>query len=398
MTLSVGPNLGQLEDGAPGEAHYAELVRQWRAIDALVQANVISRVAALPTSGQVNGDKYILTATANIHKIARWTTRLVTPAWEYFTPKNGWSVWVTDEAKGYTLKAGAWAVDSAVFTGGTLSSALNEAPQVTIASSATVAIGAAVANTINISGTTSITGFDTIPAGAKRTLIFQGALTLTHNATSLILPGNANVLTVADDSAEFVSLGSGNWKCLDYRRATGAPLAGLSNPMTAAGDIIIGGVAGVPSRLAPGSTGSELTIVNGAPVWAVAPAFSAGATAATTLATSVATKVNFQTEEYDTGSNFASSRFTAPVAGRYKFQAAVALTTNVATVVLSFYKNGSLHKRFSASGVGAWSGVVDIPLVATDYVEVYFTQNAATQDTVANPVFTFFQGSLEQRW
>ena len=112
------------------------------------------------------------------------------------------------------------------FTGGTLSSALNEAPSVSIASAATVNIGAAAANTINITGRTTITAFDTIADGARRTLIFGGALTLTYNATSLILPTAANISTQAGDVAQFISKGSGNWKCVSYLRADGSALTG----------------------------------------------------------------------------------------------------------------------------------------------------------------------------
>lgn len=115
------------------------------------------------------------------------------------------------------------------FTGGTLSSALNEATPPTIASSATPAIGAAAANTVFISGTVTITGFDAIPAGAVRRVVFTGALTLTHNGTSLALPTAANILTAAGDTAEFLSLGSGNWRCVRYNRANGTALAGSSS-------------------------------------------------------------------------------------------------------------------------------------------------------------------------
>jgi phage-related tail fiber protein len=118
-------------------------------------------------------------------------------------------------------------------SGGTLSGALNEAPLVTVASAATTAIGAAAANSVNISGTTTITAFDTVAAGFKRVVVFQGALTLTHNATSLILPGGASITTAAGDVAEFVSLGSGNWRCLYYTRvAAGAGYATLSGAET----------------------------------------------------------------------------------------------------------------------------------------------------------------------
>lgn len=125
---------------------------------------------------------------------------------------------------------------SSGFTGGTLTSALNEAPAVTIASASTVNIGAAAANTISVSGTTTITAFDAIAASAVRRLVFGGALTLTHNGTSLILPTGANITTAAGDVAEFVSLGSGNWRCVNYMRASGAALSGGGGGSVAGAD------------------------------------------------------------------------------------------------------------------------------------------------------------------
>jgi len=116
--------------------------------------------------------------------------------------------------------------------GGTMSGALNNAPIATLASAATVNIGAAAANDISISGTTTITAFDTIASGARRKLTFQGALTLTHNGTSLILPGAANITTAAGDVAQFTSLGSGNWRCDFYTKANGQAVSGNSSGAT----------------------------------------------------------------------------------------------------------------------------------------------------------------------
>jgi hypothetical protein len=100
----------------------------------------------------------------------------------------------------------------------TMNGPVNEAPVVTLPSSASLDIGGALANTILISGTTTIGSFGTVASGVRRTLIFQGALTLTYNAASMILPGGANLVTAAGDTAEFVSLGSGNWRCVRYQR------------------------------------------------------------------------------------------------------------------------------------------------------------------------------------
>lgn len=100
----------------------------------------------------------------------------------------------------------------------TLSSYLNEAQGANIASAGTTNIGAGSGNYISITGTTTITAFDTIQAGTRRVLTFVDSLTITHNGTSLILPGGNDILTNAGDSAVFISLGSGNWICTAYQR------------------------------------------------------------------------------------------------------------------------------------------------------------------------------------
>ena len=106
----------------------------------------------------------------------------------------------------------------------TLGAALNEAAELAIASAATVNIGAAASSNLLITGTTAITGLGTANAGIRRLLRFAGALTLTHNAASLILPGGANILTAVNDTAEFLSLGAGNWICVGYKRQDGNPI------------------------------------------------------------------------------------------------------------------------------------------------------------------------------
>lgn len=100
-----------------------------------------------------------------------------------------------------------------------------------IASASTTDIGAATGEFVDITGTATITALGTVAAGIVRTVRFTGALTLTHNATSLILPGSVNITTANGDVAQFRSLGSGNWKCVGY-----IPQAGYARP-GANGDI-----------------------------------------------------------------------------------------------------------------------------------------------------------------
>jgi hypothetical protein len=85
-------------------------------------------------------------------------------------------------------------------------------------SASTVDIGAASSfGFVDITGSVTINSFAAARAGTRRWLRFIGALTITHNATSMILPGAVNIRTQAGDVALFVSLGSGNWVCAQYQ-------------------------------------------------------------------------------------------------------------------------------------------------------------------------------------
>ena len=275
----------QLPETANGQANYLLVNSALAALDQLVMPRVVDKDLSTPPGSPSNGAMYIVGGSptgawdGKAGNLAWWLTAV--GAWTFLAPAAGMSVRVLDELDSsglpvvYSYNGSAWvqqpgggmtnpmttagdmiiggvsgsptrlaagtdgyvmtmadgspvwqAPSGGGFTGGTLSTALNEAPLTTLASASTTNIGAESANTVNISGTTTITSFGTIASGAVRRLVFQGALTLTHNATSLILPTRANITTAAGDIAEFVSLGSGNWRCTDYLRASGEPLAG----------------------------------------------------------------------------------------------------------------------------------------------------------------------------
>lgn len=91
-----------------------------------------------------------------------------------------------------------------------------------VASATTPDIYDIAGNYVVITGTTTITGFATAPAGVTRWVRFSGILQLTHNATTFILLGGANITTAAGDIAVFISEGSGNWRMAEYSPAAGA--------------------------------------------------------------------------------------------------------------------------------------------------------------------------------
>ena len=107
-----------------------------------------------------------------------------------------------------------------------------------IASAGTTDIGAATGDFVDVTGTTTITSLGSAPkAGIKRTVRFRGALTLTYNATSLILPGAANITTADGDIAKFRALDtSGNWLCERYSGASGNTLVDSTALVKGSGD------------------------------------------------------------------------------------------------------------------------------------------------------------------
>ena len=91
-----------------------------------------------------------------------------------------------------------------------------------IASAATLVLGSD-GNYFDVTGTTTITNIASVNVGISIKLHFNAALTLTHNATDLVLPGAVDILTVAGDEAEFIEYATGDWRCVNYQRAAIAP-------------------------------------------------------------------------------------------------------------------------------------------------------------------------------
>lgn len=103
------------------------------------------------------------------------------------------------------------------------------ADEAQVASAATCDIGAANSLFVEVTGTTTITSFGMTYNG-PRFVRFSGVLTLTHNATSLILPGGANITTAAGDTAVVIpNAGTPNgWRVIAYQKVSLAPGAATS--------------------------------------------------------------------------------------------------------------------------------------------------------------------------
>jgi len=120
--------------------------------------------------------------------------------------------------------AGAWiATDIVTAALDTSNFSLRVEAEGTKPSAATCDIGSVTEYRVKVTGTTAITSFGSV-VNSRKLVRFTAALTLTHHATSLILPGGANITTAAGDVAEFASDGSGNWRCVGMVLASGRAL------------------------------------------------------------------------------------------------------------------------------------------------------------------------------
>ena len=147
-------------------------------------------------------------------------------------------------------------------------------------------------------------------------------------------------------------------------------------------------VAGSNTLTLPAATGTVMVSGN-------MPAFSAVQSSSQTVTLNTWTKIQLQTEEFDTANCFDNTtnyRFTPNVAGYYQISGGIQVLTNLTTILLQIYKNGSGEKylAYTSTSTGAAYGSALIYLNgSTDYVELY-GYIGATQGLTA----TYFQGAM----
>jgi len=138
------------------------------------------------------------------------------------------------------------------------------------------------------------------------------------------------------------------------------------------------------------------------------PAFSAYANSSTqTITNGSQQKVLFQTEEFDTNSNFASSTFTPTVAGYYQLNAEVRLdgASGTGEMMIVIWKNGAEYKRGTNQqgtqiATNFWAMQVSSVVYANgtgDYFEIYVQQGSGGSLTVTAvnvPYITWFNGCM----
>jgi hypothetical protein len=166
-------------------------------------------------------------------------------------------------------------------------------------------------------------------------------------------------------------------------------MSGITKLMTAGG----GGVALTPAS----SIASDVTVnvpSQNCTLGIQGPAFSAYAGSTTNLISNTYVKVVFDTEEFDTNNNFASSRFTPTVAGYYQINGGFSVNTN-GTVICVLYKNGSANKSGNITTVDrCYLNAVVYMNGTTDYLEIYGYAISYSPVVSALQTNTYFNGCL----
>ena len=135
--------------------------------------------------------------------------------------------------------------------------------------------------------------------------------------------------------------------------------------------------------------------------WTNPYAFKAYDSAGTTLTDGVYVKIALATESYDYNSNFASSTYTAPVAGVYHLSAGVQSTAlaSGAAAWITLYKNGAAI-MYSDAVAPPNTGLIanvsgDLLLAQGDTIELYCRQDSAGNETaVTGEANTWMAGHL----
>ena len=130
------------------------------------------------------------------------------------------------------------------------------------------------------------------------------------------------------------------------------------------------------------------------------PAFSAYQNSAQgNITSAVFTKIIFDTEEFDTNNNFASSRFTPSVAGYYQLNSSIRVDGSPTRIIVSIYKNGSYYKAGTDTPTNSSQGIVSAVVYAngtTDYFEVYVYATSTGTPTLSSTgtASIWFNGAL----
>jgi hypothetical protein len=262
-------------------------------------------------------------------------------------------------------------------TAGTGITITNASGSITVATSG--GSGATITDDTTTNGTRYI-NFTSATSGSLST-IYTSSTKLTYNPSTGLLTTTA----FSGSGASLTSLNASNISSGTLAIANGGT---GSSTATGSGSNV----------LATSPTITGLTFTSAA---SAAPSFSAYQSVSQSLTASTYTKLNFQTKEWDTNSNFDNTtnyRFTPTVAGYYQVSGAWSVGTSYAVALLVLYKNNASYKfLYNGGNASTTGGAFGSCLVylngSTDYIELY-AWSALTNTVSASATNTYFQAAF----
>jgi hypothetical protein len=129
------------------------------------------------------------------------------------------------------------------------------------------------------------------------------------------------------------------------------------------------------------------------------PAFSAYHSTTQSLSGSAFTYINFDSEDFDTNSNFASSTFTPTVAGYYQLSACVRTNgapTNEFSIFLFKGSNNIRIGSTAAQGSGILASTISTLVYANGTTDAFRIGMycGSSCSTAGNSIYTWFTGAL----
>jgi hypothetical protein len=174
----------------------------------------------------------------------------------------------------------------------------------------------------------------------------------------------------------------------------------MATEITAKGDLIAGTGSATFDNLPVGTNGQTLVADSTAstglkwatPTSASGPAFRAYKSANQTVGSNAFTKVTFNTESFDTASNFASDRFTPTTAGYYLMNFQLAFSGSSGNDFAYIYFNGSACSVAKTISM-FWVNTTNLMYFngSTDYAEVYW-YGPGTPSLDSGSGYSFFEG------
>jgi len=205
------PNVDAAVNATPTELNYVD------GVTSAIQTQLDAKVSNATHTGDVTGSG-ALTIAVDAVDIPMLSATGTASSSTFLRGDNSWVAVTTDLVGDTTPQLGGFLDANGNY--------MQTEKGADIASASPIVI-TTVGDYFDVTGTT---GFSVMTVAADRqfTLQFDGVLTMTHHATNLDLPGEANITTAAGDVATFQSTGANTVQCINYSRASGEPIVGAA--------------------------------------------------------------------------------------------------------------------------------------------------------------------------